>query len=271
MKKLFLLLLSGILSVSVTACSKSHQDMPYENNVDYSDVFGDIKGCCVFYKPNNSTYLFYNEKECKTRYSPNSTFKIVATCEGLENSVVTSENSKMNYNGTNYPFESWNRNLNLKDAFQSSCVWYYRQMIDLIGKNNMKKGLDELNYGNCDISQWEGSGAAPTKDTNGFWLGSSLEISPYEMVNVLKTIFNGESRYSDKNIKILKGIMKSDVDGVYGKTGTGRDNSAWYVGFYENDDQVTYFALHLENGSGKNIAGADAKKIAVEIIDKYYR
>ncbi len=64
--------------------------------------------------------------------------------------------------------------------------------------------------------------------------------------------------------------MESDVKGIYGKTGTGIDNSAWYAGFYEKENNKIYFALHLQNEDGTKIAGADAKKIAVSIIQKYY-
>ena len=255
MKRMIGFLLSAVLVASCAGCQKIEQSSVKtsnsvqkinentikENNVDYSQEFGEIKGCCVF-----------------------------STLEGLECGAVTSETSTMDYNGNTYPFESWNTNLNLKEAFQNSCVWYYRQLIDKIGEEKMKKGLEEIGYGNCDISEWNGSGLAPTEDTNGFWLGSSLEISPLEAVNVTSKIFEGKSKYSNKNIDILKNIMESDVKGIYGKTGTGIDNSAWYAGFYEKENNKIYFALHLQNEDGTKIAGADAKKIAVSIIQKYY-
>jgi len=284
MKRKIGFLLSAVLAVSFAGCQQSEQNFTEiassvqkvkentitENEVDYSQEFGEIKGCCVFYDVSINSYNFYNKADCETMYSPNSIFKIISTLEGLECGTVTSETSTMNYNGNTYPFESWNTNLNLKEAFQNSCVWYYRQLIDKIGEETMKKGLEEIGYGNCDISEWNGSGLAPTEDTNGFWLGSSLEISPLEVVNVTSKIFEGKSRYSKENIAILKNIMESDVKGIYGKTGTGIDNSAWYAGFYEKENNKIYFALHLQNDDGIKIAGADAKKIAVSIIEKYY-
>lgn len=284
MKRMIGFLLSAVLVASCAGCQKIEQSSVKtsnsvqkinentikENNVDYSQEFGEIKGCCVFYDVSMNSYNFYNKADCETRYSPNSIFKIISTLEGLECGAVTSETSTMDYNGNTYPFESWNTNLNLKEAFQNSCVWYYRQLIDKIGEEKMKKGLEEIGYGNCDISEWNGSGLAPTEDTNGFWLGSSLEISPLEAVNVTSKIFEGKSKYSNKNIDILKNIMESDVKGIYGKTGTGIDNSAWYAGFYEKENNKIYFALHLQNEGGTKIAGADAKKIAVSIIQKYY-
>lgn len=64
-----------------------------------------------------------------------------------------------------------------------------------------------MEYGNCDVSAWEGSNINPYKELNGFWLGSSLKISPYEQVEVLSKIFEGKSFYDSQNVEILKKIM----------------------------------------------------------------
>ncbi len=270
MKKFFTAIIAGTIFLSAFGCDASSKE-PEKITADYSLNFKGINGCGVFYDRSSNTYTLYNEEQCNTRYSPNSTFKIAATLEGLKYDVVTSENSTMNYNGNTYPFESWNKNLNLKEAFQNSCVWYYRQLIDGVGQENMAADLNSLGYGNCDVSQWKGSGQGPTEDTNGFWLGSSLEISPIEMVNVIADIFEDKTEYDKNDINILKNIMQSDIDGIYGKTGTGRDNSAWYSGFYEGEMGRVYFAVHLENGDGENVAGADAKAVACDIVEEYYK
>ena len=44
----------------------------------------------------------------------------------------------MNYNGTQYPNLEWNKNLTLKEAFQTSCIWYFRQVINAVGKMKFK-------------------------------------------------------------------------------------------------------------------------------------
>lgn len=271
MKKFFVAIIIGVMCFSAFGCSAVINDEPEANAVDYSSSFDGVTGCAVFYNYADNSYDFYNEAQCNTRYSPNSTFKIVATLEGLKYGVVNDESSTMNYNGGEYPFESWEKNLNLKEAFQNSCVWYFRQVIDGVGQQAMEADLNSIGYGNCDVSRWEGSGANPTYDTNGFWLGSSLEISPVEMVNVISDIFEGKTEYDEDDISILKNIMESDIEGIYGKTGTGIDNSAWYTGFYESNNDKVYFAVHLENENGKSVAGADAKAIACDIIKEYYR
>lgn len=130
----------------------------------------------------------------------------------------------MNYNDTQYPIPEWNRNLSLEDAFQSSCIWYFPQIIDIVGEDEVKKELDNLQYGNCDVSEWKGSNINPNQELNGFWLQSSLKISPLEQVQILSKIFEEKSTYSEKNIGVLKNIMLVDDNGmqqIYGKT----DNS----------------------------------------------
>lgn len=90
------------------------------------------------------------------------------------------------------------------------------------------------------------------------------------MVNVISDIFEGNTDYKKEHIAILKDIMKSDKEGIYGKTGTGKDGSAWYAGFCEKEGRNIYFAVHLYDSTKKNIAGANAREIAENIIDSLY-
>ena len=101
--------------------------------VDLSDEFGGINGCMVLYNSLEDKYYFYNEEMTKQEISPYSTFKIVSTLAGLKNDVVKDKTSTMNYSGVQYPNPEWNANLTLEEAFQTSCIWYFRQVIDSIG------------------------------------------------------------------------------------------------------------------------------------------
>ena len=247
-------------------------------DVDFSEYFNGIEGCAVFFNSDTDVYNLYKEELCEKRASPCSTFKIVATIMGLEAGVLDSVDSKMGYDETIYHMNAWNEDLRLQDAFQESCVWYFRKVIDQIGESVVKKYLNQLEYGNCDISEWEGSGINSAPELNGFWLESSLEISPKEQVNILVDIFNGNTDFSKQSIDILKEVMLTQKIGsvsVYGKTGTGqnastgnRDN-AWFVGMFENSDERYYFAVHLTDES-KEVSGPIAKEIALNIINEYY-
>ena len=153
-----------------------------------------------------------------------STFKIISALLGLQKGVIVDESSTMGYDGTDYGNAEWNGDLTLEEAFEKSCIWYFREVIDLVGRDKMQEELKNLQYGNCDISEWNGSNINPLENLNGFWLDSSLKISPLEQVEVLSRIFEGHSDYDSRNIEILKRIMlvdENDSQKIYGKTGSG--------------------------------------------------
>lgn len=239
--------------------------------VDFSDDFRGIGGCAVIYDVKNDKYSVYNTSLCEKEASPYSTFKIISTLAGLKKGVIENETSTMNYSGVQYPVSEWNENLTLEKAFQTSCIWFFRQIIDEVGNSEIQNELMQLEYGNCDISEWDGSDVNPMPDLNGFWLGSSLKISPYGQVQVLKKIFEGGSIYSDEDIAILKNIMlvSEDPKRIYGKTGSGPNGEAWFVGFSEEDENRKYFAIYLnDNAQQNNVSGNVAKEIGIELLKK---
>lgn len=243
-----------------------------EESIDLSSSFNGIIGCAVVYDPSENKVSFYNREIAKEEASPYSTFKIVSALAGLHNGIIKDETSTMNYNGTEYPNPEWNGDLTLQEAFQTSCIWYFRQIIDAVGQEEMGRELRELEYGNCDISEWGGSNINPYQELNGFWLNSSLKISPYEQVQILAKIFEGQSIFSSEDIEILERIMLVNDNGmqqVYGKTGSGSDGEAWFAGYTEKDGQREYFAVYLKDPSQKEyITGSAAKEIALSIVEK---
>lgn len=243
-----------------------------ERTIDLSEVFQGINGCAVIYSSEQEQYSFFNEDMCRQEESPYSTFKIVSALSGLQNNIISDETSTMGYDGTEYGNPEWNGNLTLEEAFQKSCIWYFREIIDSIGDSKIQEELNDLSYGNCDISEWGGSNINPMEKLNGFWLDSSLKISPLEQVEVLKRIFEGESHYDSSNIEILKRIMLADENDawkIYGKTGTGGNGKAWFVGFSESSGERKYFAIYLDDSMQKEqVSGDKAKEIALEMLGK---
>lgn len=240
------------------------------NIVDYSEYFQGTSGCAVIYDESSNTYSLYNREKCEAEVSPLSTFKIISALAGLENGVLVNETSKMEYSGEKYPIDTWNSNLTLKEAFETSCVWYFRQVVDRVGQENIRTMLKEIHYGNCDISEWNGSGINPLPELNGFWLESSLKISPIQQVTALNYIFGNENPFNVKNLDELRNIMymaELDNGSLYGKTGSGTGGNAWFVGFVEQKDNRIYFAVYLEDMQNKDIvSGNKAKEIAINIL-----
>ena len=166
------------------------------------------------------------------------------------------------------------------EAFHESCVWYFREVIDEIGQELMQKELDRLGYGNCDISDWEGR--MNTNNSNraltGFWLESSLAISPKEQTQVMERIFGETSVYSERTRDILRQAMITEQQNqtdicIYGKTGLGKAEGivvdAWFTGFAEDTERTVYFCVYLGRTDDKNVSSVEAKEIAIRLVADY--
>ena len=63
-------------------------------------------------------------------------------------------------------------------------------------------------------------------------------------------------------------IAELDNGCLYGKTGSGADGKAWFVGFMEKDDNKIYFAIYLDDIQNKEaVSGNKAKEIAISILN----
>lgn len=247
---------------------------------DWSEYFDGLNGAAVIYDVANDQYTMYNRDLALIRRSPCSTFKIISSLIALENGIVTPKDSTRTWSGEIFWNEDWNRDIDFNDAFRTSCVWYYRQVIDEIGEDRMQEELNDLQYGNCDISDWEGR--LNTNNNNraltGFWIESSLMISPKEQVDVMERIFGEHTDYSEETRNELRQVMlvsdqeQTDIS-IYGKTGMGKMDSivvdAWFTGFAEGTGKRLYFCVYLGRTDGMNVSSSLAKEIAIQIVSDY--
>lgn len=247
---------------------------------DWSSYFNGLNGTAVVYDTTNQQYIIYNRDLAVTESSPCSTFKIISSLIALENGIIEPENSTRTWSGEKFWNEDWNKDIDFPEAFRTSCVWYYRQVIDDIGEDLMQRELDRLQYGNCDISDWEGR--LNTNNSNraltGFWIESSLLISPKEQVEVMERIFGDNSAYSKEIQAELKQVMLvPEIDStnisIYGKTGMGKANGivvdAWFTGFAESTTGKIYFCVRLGRNDDMNVSSQLAKEIAIKVVSDY--
>lgn len=249
--------------------------------VDLSDYFEGINGAAVIYNPDEACYQIYDQDKASTRRSPCSTFKIVSSLIALENGIIDPGGSTRPWSGQVFWNGDWNRSIDFSDAFRTSCVWYFRQVIDEIGPELMQEMLDTLQYGNCDISDWQGHLNTNNNDPalTGFWIESSLLISPKEQVEVLERIFGDASHYSKETQEQLKQVMlleQTDSDiAIYGKTGMGKAHGivvdAWYTGFADASGKRIYFCVYLGETVNQNVSSTKAREIAAEIVSAYFQ
>lgn len=253
---------------------------PIITEMDWSDYFDGINGAAVIYDPKENNYDIYNPGLAGIRRSPCSTFKIISSLTALDQGIIAPDESVRRWSGEVFWNDGWNKDIGFKEAFRSSCIWYFREVIDEIGKEKMQLELNKLSYGNCDISDW--AGTLNTNNNNrsltGFWVESSLKISPKEQTEVMERIFGSNTGYRESIRDQLKEVMLVTEETssellIYGKTGMGKAEGivvdSWFTGFSETADKTIYFCVYLGETEGKNVSSTKAKEIAIKLVSNY--
>lgn len=251
--------------ITAIPTEKEVEDDVFEvKDIDVAEYFSGTEGAAIFYEPSKGEYI-YNQEMLDMYFSPYSTFKIFSTLIGLHEEIVLTEDSKMSYNGTIYWNDNWNSDLTLKESFRFSCVWYYHQMLYTLQPSEIEFHLNTVEYGNRDISEWNGNGSNSVPELNGFWLNSSLQITPRQQVYLLEKLFEEETIYQENHLNLVKSFMETEISHIFAKTGAGNKQS-WYVGFFEDGADIIYFAVFVisEEKPTKN-----AKEVAVSIINDW--
>jgi beta-lactamase class D len=224
-----------------------------EVRVDLTRYFGKADAGFYLLDLKTGKSFIYNPQQCSTRYSPCSTFKIANSLIGIETGVVSDSAFVIPWDSVLHkrdkdlinrsPYKFWYQDLSLKQAFRYSSVWYFQELARRVGETRMKKMVEDLNYGNEDIS-----GGIDT-----FWLCSSLLISIEEQVDFLRRLYEGKLiGISFRSIQIVKENMVAESQPgfrLYGKSGTGDCTEdcwiAWYVGIAETDSGAKVFAWNV--------------------------
>ena len=229
--------------------------------VDFSKYFGKYEGSFVLYDLENDIWSIHDIEHATLRVAPDSTYKIYDALFGLEEGVITPEDSFIAWNGKNYPFETWNSDQTLQSAMTSSVNWYFQAIDEQLASNNIRNYIQQIGYGNENVS-----GRLST-----YWLESSLKISPVEQVKLLTKLQNNSLGFSSENINAVKDaicLSSSDAGTFYGKTGTGRvdgqDVNGWFIGYIETADNTYFFATNI--GADSDATGGNATEITMSIL-----
>ena len=251
--------------ISTYAANKSYyQWKSSSENISYvnlSAYFGEYDGSFVLYDLENNAWSIYDMERATLRVAPDSTYKIYDALFGLEEHIITPEDSFMAWNGENYPIEAWNADQTLQSAMESSVNWYFQTIDKQLGAADLSHYIQEIGYGNKNMSA----------DLSSYWMESSLEISPVEQVELLTKLASNSFDFAPENIVAVKDAIRlfsSDSGTFYGKTGTGRINSkdvnGWFVGFIESADNTYFFATNIQ--AKENATGSKASEIAFSIL-----
>ena len=229
--------------------------------VDFSKYFGKYEGSFVLYDLRNDVWSIHDIKHATLRVAPDSTYKIYDALFGLEEGVITPEDSFIAWNGKNYPFETWNSDQTLQSAMTSSVNWYFQAIDEQLASTNIRNYIQQIGYGNENVSD----------RLSTYWLESSLKISPVEQVKLLTKLQNNSLGFSSENINAVKDaicLSSSDAGTFYGKTGTGRvdgqDVNGWFIGYIETADNTYFFATNI--GADSDATGGNATEITMSIL-----
>ena len=265
----FMLITAGIISftpfISSYAAINNQYNWNYSSEnitqTDLSSYFKNYEGSFVLFNSNRDSWIVYDMEHATHRISPDSTYKIYDALWGLEENIITPQNSLLMWNGKNYPFETWNSNQTLQSAMTSSVNWYFQAIDEQLASTNIRNYIQQIGYGNENVS-----GRLST-----YWLESSLKISPVEQVKLLTKLQNNSLGFSSENINAVKDaicLSSSDAGTFYGKTGTGRvdgqDVNGWFIGYIETADNTYFFATNI--GADSDATGGNATEITMSIL-----
>ena len=251
--------------ISTYAADESHYQWKSSSEnisyVDFSKYFGKYEGSFVLYDLGNDAWSIHDIEHATLRVAPDSTYKIYDALFGLEEGVITPQDSFIAWNGENYPFEAWNADQTLQSAMASSVNWYFQSVDEQLGTTSVYDYIKEIGYGNKNMSG----------DFSTYWMESSLKISPIEQVELLTQLQNNNFGFAPENINAVKDsicLSSSDAGTFYGKTGTGRVDgqnvNGWFVGLLETADNTYFFATNI--GADSDATGGNATEITMSIL-----
>lgn len=255
--------LAPLLSTYAAEQSQYQWNMPSDkiSTLDLSAHFSGYEGSFVLYELKSDTWNIYDMEQATLRTAPNSTYKIYDALFGLEEGVISPDDSFMAWNGTDYPFEAWNKNQDLLSAMQSSVNWYFEEIDKQIGSASIQDYIQKIGYGNENVNA----------NLSSYWMQGTLKISPVEQVELLKMLHNNRFDFAPENINAVKNsicLFSSENKNFYGKTGTGRvdgqDVNGWFIGYIETVDNTYFFATNI--GADHNATGGNAAEITMSIL-----
>jgi beta-lactamase class D len=227
------------------------------SGVNLAQPFKDlgVEGSIVIYDSKQDRLYQHNAPRNATAVLPASTFKILNSLIALETNTISNELAILTWDGIPKQLPEWNRDLNMREAFKLSAVWFYQVLARKVGFDRMQKYVTQANYGNQKIGTKE--------QIDSFWLNGELRISPLQQIQFLRRLYTNELPFSDRSISIVKDITIVEQTPDYiiraksGLVGFGDPNAkqiGWYVGYLEKGKNAYFFVTNIDVRNPKDLA-----------------
>lgn len=235
--RVFLLL--GMM-VSAQVCA-----LDFRSSSAVAEVFAkaNVNGTFVLYDISAKQFFGHDQRRAEERFIPASTFKIPNSLIGLNTKAIAYVDEVLyRHDGKPKMLKSWEHDMGLREAMQTSNVGAFQVLARRIGLTAMQDNVRALDYGNADVGQ--------AVDT--FWLQGPLKISAVEQAVFLARLAHGQLPYPASIQADVREMIKLEDNGnwvLYGKTGwVSKDDPGigWFVGWVEQDHKIYSFALNID-------------------------
>lgn len=261
--RLAILVLGGaaVVQLGLIGCGGPSPSAPAATHAQHDELnhlYTDqqLTGSFIGYDAHRDRWLYIDSARCDSATLPASTFKILGTLIGLESGVLSDADQVIAWDGRDYGREAANRDLTLREAYDASVYWYYRETVRRIGPAGFKHWLDTVGYGNADT-------------TGGFdqcWVRGGLRITPRQQIAFLRKVHAEELPFSPRTYALTKAIMvREDTLGhvLRAKTGWAMGDAGsigWYVGWVEAPDRAPcFFANRISTTDTAHATFAEAR------------
>ncbi|MDX1950283.1 MAG: class D beta-lactamase [Rickettsiales bacterium] len=201
---------------------------------------------CTIIADRKSDKIILSNGECKTRYTPASTFKFPLAIIGFDSGILKDGDvPKWKYR-KNYVVNTENDILDTtpKAWLKNSVVWYSQKLTKKLGLSKFENYIQKFDYGNQDLSGNTGKNDGLTNS----WLSSSLKISPQEQLQFINKFLDKKLEVSaesySKTYSSMPVFETKNGWKIYGKTGSGKENNlplGWFIGWAEKKNKTLTF------------------------------
>jgi len=168
------------------------------------EAMKDRTGAFVIIDCTSGEITDFDSKASAEKLPPCSTFKIWNALLAIEEGILSSpEQLFYRWDGIHREITAWNQDLNLRDAFQASCVPAFQTLANRLGPDRMNRWLDIIGYGDKNTSA----------GIDAFWLPApdrrTILISPKEQAELLRKLVSGKLPVKPTSLQTLKDLMRS--------------------------------------------------------------